>query len=113
MYEMANRRGPGYTNTGHGTGGVASAGPPGVRGGSGLLGHCWHLASPQAVRAVLLFGPSSLAVLFGSTVDTFYVSLQRLVGGAVLGQRCARFSLCNDRCRVVRTFLLWRRGSSP
>ena len=40
--------GPGrYTNTGHGTGGEASAGPPGVWGGSGLLGHCWHLASPR------------------------------------------------------------------
>ena len=40
--------GPGrYTNTGHGTGGEASAGPQGVWGGSGLLGHCWHLASPR------------------------------------------------------------------
>ena len=27
--------------------------------------------------------------------------------------RCARTSLCNDRCRIARTFLLWRRGSSP
>ena len=27
--------------------------------------------------------------------------------------RCACTSLCNDRCRIVRTFLLWRRGSSP
>ena len=27
--------------------------------------------------------------------------------------RCARTSLCNDRCRLVRTSLLWRRGSSP
>ena len=27
--------------------------------------------------------------------------------------RCACTSLCNDRCRIVRTFLLLRRGSSP
>ena len=26
--------------------------------------------------------------------------------------RCACTSLCNNRCRIVRTFLLWRRGSS-
>ena len=34
----------------------------------------------------LVSGSLLFAVLFGSTVDTFYVSLQRLVGGAVLGQ---------------------------
>ena len=40
--------GPGrFSNTGHGTGRVASAGPPGVRGRSGLLGHYWHLASTR------------------------------------------------------------------
>ena len=27
--------------------------------------------------------------------------------------RCACTSLCKDRCRIVWTFLLWRRGSSP
>ena len=42
--------GPGrYTNTGHGMGRVALAGTPGVRERSGLLGHCWHLASPRRV----------------------------------------------------------------
>ena len=57
VYEMANRRGPGgperYTNTGHGTGGVASVGPPGVRGGERVAGSLLAPGLPQAVRVLL------------------------------------------------------------
>ena len=50
VYEKANRRGPGavykywawYGRSGFGC-------PPSVRGESGLLGHCWHLASPRRI----------------------------------------------------------------
>ena len=62
--------GPGrYTNTGHGTGGVASAGPPGVRGGAG----CWVIAGtwpPPGVSVasrlllVCSCSPGSLPLLF-------------------------------------------------
>ena len=112
VYEMANRRGPGavykywawYGGSGFGW-------PPRRTGGERVAGSLLAPGLPQAVRVVLslrplVSGSHLFAVLFGSTVGTFYVSLQRLVGGAVLGQRCARFSLCNDRCQVVRTFLL-------
>ena len=61
--------GPGRkTNAGHCTVGVASAGPPGVRGGSGLLGHCWHLASPRRFVFSFVYGSSrgySFALVLG------------------------------------------------
>ena len=49
MYEMAKPPGArgGIQILGMVRGEWLRLGPPGVRGRSGLLGHCWHLASPR------------------------------------------------------------------
>ena len=65
VYEMANRRGPGavykywawYGGSGFGW-------PPRRTGGERVAGSLLAPGLPQAVRAVLLFGPSSLAVIY-------------------------------------------------
>ena len=101
--------------------GVRDGKPPGARGGVQILGIVrgkWLRLAPQAyggragcwVVAGTWPHPGGSCSAFSSAPRLWQsfirVSLQRLVGGAVLGQRCARFSLCNDRCPVVRTFLL-------
>ena len=67
---------------------------------------CW-------VRVVLslrplVTGSHLFAVLFGSTVDTFHVSLQRLVEGALLGQgvlalRCATTGAAVPQLQFLRS----------
>ena len=80
-------------------------------------------------RAVLvsLFGPSYLTVIcslflvrqWQSSVGTetgthsAYCACFERFHRCSSWTRCARTSLCNDRCRLVWTSLLLRRGSSP
>ena len=61
VYEMANRRGPGEVYKYWAWYGESGFGwpPPGVRGESGLLGHCWHLASPRRFVFSFVYGSAS------------------------------------------------------
>ena len=95
--------GPGrYTNTGHGTGGVASAGPPGVWRGSGLLGHCWHLASPRRFVFSFVYGSASgYSFAFGAVRGFLFV------GGTVRG-----FSFAYGSSRGYSFALVLGRGFS-
>ena len=72
----------------------------------GLLGSCCAFSSsPRNWQST---GSHLFAVLFGSTVDTFYVSLQRLVEGALLGQgvlalRCATTGAAVPQLQFLRS----------
>ena len=81
VYEMANRRGPGavykywawYGGSGFGW-------PPRRTGGSGLLGHCWHLASPRRFVFSFVYGSASgYSFAFGAVRGFLFV------GGTVRG----------------------------
>ena len=61
VYEMANRRGPGAVYKYWAWYGGSAFGWPPRRtgGGSGLLGHCWHLASPRRFVFSFVYGSAS------------------------------------------------------